>query len=182
MTNRRGGGDRWGSAPPTVRADGGSACCPGAHVLTRPRLFNSSAFAGEKKITRLPRRSADRRVLGPTRSIAIAEAHFAASAAAAAVVDGPRSRPAPATPRSALYQSGDVRISGWRPTAIGMGLNLDVDHVRLPRTANFDGYQFRRLNPAELAQIAGRAGRASRDGTFGTPGRCPPFERACAWL
>ena len=40
----------------------------------------------------------------------------------------------------------------------------------------FDGYQFRRLNPAELAQIAGRAGRAQRDGTFGTTGRCPPFE------
>ncbi len=30
--------------------------------------------------------------------------------------------------------------------------------------------------PAELAQIAGRAGRAMRDGTFGTTGRCPPFE------
>jgi ATP-dependent RNA helicase SUPV3L1/SUV3 len=40
----------------------------------------------------------------------------------------------------------------------------------------FDGYQFRKLNPAELAQIAGRAGRATRDGTFGTTGRCDPFD------
>ena len=57
-----------------------------------------------------------------------------------------------------------------------MGLNLDVDHVAFASDRKFDGYQFRKLNPAELAQIAGRAGRATRDGTFGTTGRCPPFE------
>jgi ATP-dependent RNA helicase SUPV3L1/SUV3 len=51
-----------------------------------------------------------------------------------------------------------------------------VDHVAFASDSKFDGYQFRRLNPAELAQIAGRAGRAQRDGTFGTTGRCPPFE------
>ena len=28
----------------------------------------------------------------------------------------------------------------------------------------------------EFAQIAGRAGRATRNGTFGTTGRCAPFE------
>ena len=60
--------------------------------------------------------------------------------------------------------------------AIGMGLNLDVDHVAFAADRKFDGYQFRKLNPAELAQIAGRAGRATRDGTFGTTGRCDPFE------
>ncbi len=42
-----------------------------------------------------------------------------------------------------------------------MGLNLDVDHVAFASDRKFDGYQFRRLNPAELAQIAGRAGRAT---------------------
>ncbi len=57
-----------------------------------------------------------------------------------------------------------------------MGLNLDVDHVAFASDRKFDGYQFRKLNPAELAQIAGRAGRATRDGTFGTTGRCDPFE------
>ena len=75
----------------------------------------------------------------------------------------------------ALYQSGDVDYL-VATDAIGMGLNLDVDHVAFASDRKFDGYQFRKLNPAELAQIAGRAGRATRDGTFGTTGRCTPFE------
>jgi len=56
-----------------------------------------------------------------------------------------------------------------------MGLNLDVDHVAFASDRKYDGYQFRRLNPSEFAQIAGRAGRATRNGTFGTTGRCAPF-------
>jgi ATP-dependent RNA helicase SUPV3L1/SUV3 len=75
----------------------------------------------------------------------------------------------------ALYQSGDVDYL-VATDAIGMGLNLDVDHVAFASDRKFDGYQFRKLNPSELGQIAGRAGRAMRDGTFGTTGRCPPFE------
>jgi ATP-dependent RNA helicase SUPV3L1/SUV3 len=75
----------------------------------------------------------------------------------------------------ALYQSGDVDYL-VATDAIGMGLNLDVDHVAFASDRKFDGYQFRRLNPAEFGQIAGRAGRAMRDGTFGTTGRCPVFE------
>src|SRR6185437_2091343 len=74
-----------------------------------------------------------------------------------------------------LYQSGDVDYL-IATDAIGMGLNLDVDHIAFASDRKFDGYQVRNLNPAELAQIAGRAGRATRDGTFGTTGRCPPFE------
>ena len=92
----------------------------------------------------------------------------------AAVVLGalsPRTRNA----QVALYQSGDVDYL-VATDAIGMGLNLDVDHVAFASDRKFDGYQFRKLNPAELAQIAGRAGRAMRDGTFGTTGRCDPFE------
>ena len=57
----------------------------------------------------------------------------------------------------ALYQSGDVDYL-VATDAIGMGLNLDVDHVAFASDRKFDGYQFRNLNPAELAQIAGRAG------------------------
>jgi ATP-dependent RNA helicase SUPV3L1/SUV3 len=57
-----------------------------------------------------------------------------------------------------------------------MGLNLDVDHVAFASDRKFDGYQYRNLSPAELAQIAGRAGRATRDGTFGSTGRCEPFD------
>src|SRR5947209_6502802 len=78
----------------------------------------------------------------------------------AAVVLGalsPRTRNA----QVALYQSGDVDYL-IATDAIGMGLNLDVDHVAFAGDRKFDGYQFRRLNPAELAQIAGRAGRATR--------------------
>jgi ATP-dependent RNA helicase SUPV3L1/SUV3 len=74
-----------------------------------------------------------------------------------------------------MYEAGEVQHM-VATDAIGMGLNLDVDHVAFAADRKFDGYQFRKLNPAELAQIAGRAGRATHDGTFGTTGRCPPFE------
>src|SRR5260370_20738270 len=57
-----------------------------------------------------------------------------------------------------------------------MGLNLDVHHVAFASDCKFDGYQFRSRSPAEFAQIAGRAGRATRDGSFGTTGRCAPFD------
>ncbi len=57
-----------------------------------------------------------------------------------------------------------------------MGLNLDVDHVAFASNRKFDGARFRGLTPSETAQIAGRAGRHLRDGTFGSTGRCPPFE------
>src|SRR5690606_31905389 len=51
-----------------------------------------------------------------------------------------------------------------------------VDHVAFASDSKFDGDQFRKLNPAELSQIAGRAGRAQRDGTLGTTERRPPFD------
>ncbi|MFL6799368.1 MAG: helicase-related protein [Xanthobacteraceae bacterium] len=144
---------------------------PGAHILTRPRLSQLS-FAGEKKITRLPRRSAIV-AFSADEVYAIAELIRRQRGGAAVVLGAlsPRTRNA----QVALYQSGDVEYL-VATDAIGMGLNLDVDHVAFASDRKFDGYQFRKLNPAELAQIAGRAGRATRDGTFGTTGRCPPFE------
>ena len=75
----------------------------------------------------------------------------------------------------AMFQNGDVDYL-VATDAVGMGLNLDVDHVAFASDRKYDGYQFRRLNPSEFAQIAGRAGRATRNGTFGTTGRCAPFE------
>src|SRR5262249_32273487 len=142
-----------------------------AHVLTRPRLSQLS-FAGEKKITRLPRRSAIV-AFSAEEVYSIAELIRRQRGGAAVVLGAlsPRTRNA----QVALYQSGDVEYL-VATDAIGMGLNLDVDHVAFASDRKFDGYQFRRLNPAELAQIAGRAGRATRDGTFGTTGSCPPFE------
>ena len=59
--------------------------------------------------------------------------------------------------------------------AIGMGLNMDVDHVAFAGLGKFDGHRPRRLTASEVAQIAGRAGRGMRDGTFGTTTECPPL-------
>ena len=144
---------------------------PGAHVVSRPRLSTLS-YAGEKKLTRLPSRSAIV-AFSAEEVYAIAELIRRQRGGAAVVLGAlsPRTRNA----QVALYQSGDVDYL-VATDAIGMGLNLDVDHVAFASDRKFDGYQFRKLNPAELAQIAGRAGRATRDGTFGTTGRCDPFE------
>jgi ATP-dependent RNA helicase SUPV3L1/SUV3 len=144
---------------------------PGAHIVSRPRL-STLTYAGEKKLTRLPRRSAIV-AFSAEEVYAVAELIRRQRGGAAVVLGAlsPRTRNA----QVALYQAGDVDYL-VATDAIGMGLNLDVDHVAFASDRKFDGYQFRKLNPAELAQIAGRAGRATRDGTFGTTGRCDPFE------
>ncbi|MEP9354827.1 helicase-related protein [Xanthobacter sp. KR7-65] len=144
---------------------------PGVNVVVRPRL-STLTFAGERKISRLPRRSA---IVAFSAEEVYAIAEFIRrQRGGAAVVMGalsPRTRNA----QVELYQSGDVDYL-VATDAIGMGLNLDVDHVAFASDRKFDGWQFRKLNASEMAQIAGRAGRATRDGTFGTTGRCPPFD------
>src|ERR1700722_16760075 len=174
MLNRRGREETLVLGAQTVRPMV-ERLLPGAHVLTRPRLSRLE-FSGEKKISRLPRRSAVV-AFSAEEVYAIAELIRRQRGGAAVVMGAlsPRTRNA----QVALYQSGDVEYL-VATDAIGMGLNLDVDHVAFASDRKFDGYQFRRLNPAELAQIAGRAGRATRDGTFGTTGRCPPFETELA--
>jgi ATP-dependent RNA helicase SUPV3L1/SUV3 len=144
---------------------------PGASIVSRPRL-SQLTFAGEKKLTRLPRRSAIV-AFSADEVYAIAELIRRQRGGAAVVLGAlsPRTRNA----QVELYQSGQVDYL-VATDAIGMGLNLDVDHIAFASDRKFDGYQFRKLAPSELAQIAGRAGRATRDGTFGTSGRCPPFE------
>ena len=148
---------------------------PGASLVSRPRL-SQLTFAGEKKLTRLPRRSAVV-AFSAEEVYAIAELIRRQRGGAAVVLGAlsPRTR----NSQVALYQSGEVDYL-VATDAIGMGLNLDVDHVAFASDRKFDGYQFRKLSPSELAQIAGRAGRATRDGTFGTTGRCPPFETELA--
>ena len=144
---------------------------PGANILSRPRL-SQLTYAGEKKITRQPRRTAIV-AFSADEVYAIAELIRRQRGGAAVVLGAlsPRTRNA----QVELYQSGDVDYL-VATDAIGMGLNLDVNHVAFASDCKFDGYQFRRLSPAEFAQIAGRAGRATRDGTFGTTGRCAPFD------
>ena len=144
---------------------------PGASIVTRPRL-SQLEFAGDRKITRQPRRTAIV-AFSSEEVYAIAELIRRQHGGAAVVLGSlsPRTRNA----QVALFQSGDVDYL-VATDAIGMGLNLDVDHVAFASDRKYDGYQFRRLNPSEFAQIAGRAGRATRNGTFGTTGRCAPFE------
>jgi ATP-dependent RNA helicase SUPV3L1/SUV3 len=144
---------------------------PGVSMITRPRL-SQLEFAGDRKITRQPRRTAIV-AFSADEVYAIAELIRRQHGGAAVVLGSlsPRTRNA----QVAMFQNGDVDYL-VATDAVGMGLNLDVDHVAFASDRKFDGYQFRRLTPSEFAQIAGRAGRATRNGTFGTTGRCAPFE------
>ncbi len=144
---------------------------PGITVVERPRL-SQLFYAGSKKITRLPQRSAIV-AFSADEVYAIAELIRRQRGGAAVVLGAlsPRTRNA----QVGLYQEGDVEYL-VATDAIGMGLNLDVDHVAFAQDRKFDGYQYRNLNPAEMGQIAGRAGRHVRDGTFGVTGRVDPFD------
>jgi len=144
---------------------------PGVSIVTRPRL-SQLTFAGERKLSRLPRRSAIV-AFSAEEVYAIAELIRRTRGGAAVVLGAlsPRTRNA----QVELYQNGEVDYI-IATDAIGMGLNLDVDHVAFAGDRKYDGWQYRRLKPSEMAQIAGRAGRHIRDGTFGTTGRCPPFD------
>ncbi|MDN4987357.1 helicase [Bradyrhizobium arachidis] len=144
---------------------------PGVSMITRPRL-SQLEFAGDRKITRQPRRTAIV-AFSADEVYAIAELIKRQHGGAAVVLGSlsPRTRNA----QVEMFQNGDVDYL-VATDAVGMGLNLDVDHVAFASDRKFDGYQFRRLTPAEFAQVAGRAGRATRNGTFGTTGRCGPFE------
>ncbi len=136
---------------------------PEAEIVTRPR-FSTLAYAGPKKLSRLPRRTA---IVAFTAAevYAIAEMLRRQKGGAAVVMGSlsPRTRNA----QVAMYQSGEVDYL-VATDAIGMGLNMDIAHVAFAGLGKFDGKRQRRLTLAEMAQIAGRAGRHQRDGTFGT--------------
>ena len=114
----------------------------GANIVQRPRL-SQLTFAGDRKITRLPRRSAVV-AFSANEVYAIAELIRRQRGGAAVVLGAlsPRTRNA----QVEIYQSGDVDHL-VATDAIGMGLNLDVDHVAFAADSKFDGYQFRKLNP-----------------------------------
>lgn len=138
---------------------------PDAEFVSRPRL-STLRYTGYKKLTRLKPRSC---VVAFSAGdvYAIAELIRRQSGGAAIVMGAlsPRTRNA----QVEMFQSGDVDYL-VATDAVGMGLNMDVDHVALAATRKFDGRLMRDLIPAELAQIAGRAGRHMNDGTFGTTG------------
>jgi ATP-dependent RNA helicase SUPV3L1/SUV3 len=135
--------------------------------LTRER-FSKLTYTGPKKVTRLPRRTAIVAFSSDT-VYTIAELIRRQRGGAAVVLGAlsPRTRNAQAE----LYQSGEVDFL-VATDAIGMGLNMDIDHVAFAAKRKFDGRGSRDLKPAEMAQIAGRAGRHIRDGTFGVSADC----------
>ncbi|HVJ53587.1 MAG TPA: helicase-related protein [Aliidongia sp.] len=144
---------------------------PSAELVARPR-FSTLTYTGPRKVTRLPPRSA-------VVAFAIADVFEIAELVrrqrgGTAIVMGalsPRARNA----QVALYQSGEVDYM-VATDAIGMGLNMDLDHVAFAKLSKFDGRGPRRLTAPEIAQIAGRAGRHMNDGTFGTTAELGPLE------
>jgi len=136
---------------------------PDIDVVARPR-FSRLSYVGPKKATRLPARSA---VVGFSANevYAIAELIRRQRGGTAIVMGAlsPRTRNAQVD----MFQSGEVDYL-VATDAIGMGLNMDVNHVWFASLRKYDGRQLRRLRDVEIAQIAGRAGRHMNDGTFGT--------------
>ncbi|MBN8927772.1 MAG: hypothetical protein J0H19_14240, partial [Rhodospirillales bacterium] len=143
---------------------------PQASVETRPRL-SQLTYAGPAKLVRLPPRSAIV-AFSAAEVYALAELIRRRRGGCAVVMGrlSPRTRNA----QVALYQEKEVDFL-VATDAIGMGLNMNVDHVAFAGLGKFDGHRPRRLTPAEIGQIAGRAGRGMRDGTFGTTTQCPPI-------
>jgi len=137
----------------------------GVEFQSRPRL-STLRYTGYKKLTRLKPRTCIV-AFSANEVYAIAELVRRQSGGAAIVMGAlsPRTRNAQVD----MFQSGEVDYL-VATDAVGMGLNMDVEHVALAATRKFDGHTMRDLNPAELAQVAGRAGRHMNDGTFGTTG------------
>ncbi len=146
---------------------------PEARFTARPRLSTLS-HEGHCKPARLKPRNAV--IAFSTESVYALAERIRGLRGGCAVVLGalsPRTRNA----QVALYQAGEVD-SLVATDAIGMGLNLDLEHVAFSAYRKFDGRSTRMLSAAEIAQIAGRAGRNLTDGSFGTTGDAPPFEPA----
>ncbi len=144
---------------------------PGVQFLRKERM-STLTFAGSKKISRMPERSA---IVGFSveNVYAIAELIRRTKGGCAVVMGAlsPRTRNA----QVAMYQNGEVDYL-VATDAIGMGLNLDIKHVAFASTAKFDGRRMRMLNVQEIGQIAGRAGRHTENGTFGVTGEARPFD------
>ena len=145
---------------------------PGASIVTRPRL-STLEFAGDRKITRQPRRTAIV-AFSSDEVYAIAELIRRQHGGAAVVLGSlsPRTRNA----QVEMFQNGDVDYL-VATDAVGMGLNLDVDHVAFASDRKYDGYQFRRLTPAEfVADRRPRRAAPRATAPLAPPGRCAPFE------
>lgn len=143
---------------------------PEASFEQRPR-FSKLTYAGEKKITRLPPRSAVV-AFSATEVYGMAELLRRQRGGTAVVLGAlsPRTRNA----QVGMFEAGEVDYL-VATDAIGMGLNLNLDHVAFAKLRKFDGRNPRRLTAPEIGQIAGRAGRHMNDGTFGTTADAGPL-------
>ena len=147
------------------------ALVPEAKFTSRPRL-STLGHEGHCKLARLKPRNAV--IAFSTESVyALAERMRGLRGGCAVVLGAlsPRTRNA----QVGLYQAGEVD-SLVATDAIGMGLNLDLEHVAFSAYQKFDGRTTRMLTSAEIAQIAGRAGRHLADGSFGTTCGIEPFD------
>ena len=135
--------------------------------INRNRL-SKLTYAGHKKISRINRKTAII-AFSAEEVYAIAELIRRQKGGAAIVMGSlsPKTRNA----QVELYQSGDVDFL-VATDAIGMGINMDLDHVYFSNLKKFDGKKLRKLNLSEIGQIAGRAGRYLNDGSFGVTGEC----------
>ncbi|MDA5192548.1 helicase-related protein [Govanella unica] len=136
---------------------------PRADIITRPRL-STLTYVPPHKLSRLPRRSAVI-AFSVTEVYGLAEMLRRQHGGAAVVMGAlsPRTRNA----QVELFQNGDVDYI-VATDAIGMGLNMDINHVAFAQKSKFDGERFRNLTAAEIAQVAGRAGRHMTSGSFTT--------------
>ena len=122
------------------------ALLPKTVIEDRPR-FSTLSYAGAKKLSRLPPRSAVV-AFSVEQVYAVAEMLRRFRGGAAVVMGGlsPETR----NRQVQLFQSGEVDYI-VATDAIGMGVNLDVTHVAFASLSKFDGVRQRRLTPAEMA-------------------------------
>ena len=135
---------------------------PKINIQKRDR-FSKLSFLSKKTLSKLNPRSAI--IAFNINSVYEIAESLRAHKGGAAVVLGSLS---PRTRNSQVEIYEDKKVDYLVATdAIGMGLNLNINHISFSALQKFDGRFTRNLMPAELGQIAGRAGRHFNDGTFG---------------
>ncbi|MDI2113545.1 helicase-related protein [Commensalibacter nepenthis] len=140
---------------------------PHIEIDSRPRLSNLT-YTGFDKFTRLPPRSA---IVAFSANEVYAIAEFIKRRHGGCAIVMGRLSPRTRNAQMELYQNKEVDYL-VATDAIGMGLNMNVNHVAFASLSKYDGRQLRNLYASEIAQIAGRAGRGMQDGTFGTTANC----------
>ena len=139
--------------------------------ITYLQRRSSLTYRGKIKLSNLPKRSAV--IAFNTADVYSIAEHMRINHGGAAIVLGSLS-PQTRNAQVKMYDEGEVDYI-VATDAIGMGLNLNIDHVALSSTRKFDGKKSRNLRPDEIAQIAGRAGRNLSNGTFGETANCLLF-------